>query len=175
MLAAAIVGLIVLFGGIFLYTKEGKEVSSREKLVGSLDNGLTVFFAFFISIWSTLFQEFWARKNAILAHNWDLRNIPQDVEVRPDFYGTYVRTSPVTGKKELYYSPALKRSKTLASVLVVAVSALIVFASIFVTVVLRVILEDKFATAVPFVQLAFIIIFSLLYGRVAVSLTDWGK
>ncbi|XP_067044600.1 anoctamin-4-like [Acropora muricata] len=67
----------------------------------ALDNELTVAFAVFMSVWATLFLEFWKRKQAVLAYHWHMMHF-EDVEeqFRPEFIATAPtwRKDPVTGK-----------------------------------------------------------------------------
>lgn len=46
------------------------------------DNGGTVFFAAFMSIWAVLFLEMWKRKQFVLQHRWDVLGY-EDAEERP--------------------------------------------------------------------------------------------
>ena len=45
------------------------------------DNGGTVFFAAFMSIWAVLFLEMWKRKQFVLQHRWDVLGY-EEAEVR---------------------------------------------------------------------------------------------
>jgi hypothetical protein len=49
---------------------QGECLASRASLL--FDNGGTVFFAAFMSVWAVLFLEFWKRKQFILQHRWDV-------------------------------------------------------------------------------------------------------
>ncbi|XP_013884747.1 anoctamin-4, partial [Austrofundulus limnaeus] len=42
------------------------------KVTHLFDNGATVFFAVFMAVWATVFLEFWKRRRAVLAYDWDL-------------------------------------------------------------------------------------------------------
>jgi len=61
---------------------------------------------------------------------WDVRRL-EEIEVnRPEWYGTKVRISPITGKNELYYPKKIQRMKIAASFGSVGVSVLIILLSI---------------------------------------------
>lgn len=54
-------------------------------------------FAIFICIWTTLFLEFWKRKEAKYRVRWGMTNFSQKEQPRPEFHGEW-RTSPVDGR-----------------------------------------------------------------------------
>lgn len=58
----------VLGTGLFVY----------QMLVG-LDNTLNPFFSLFLAVWSTLFSEFWRRKEFELAFRWGTLNYEAEV------------------------------------------------------------------------------------------------
>ncbi|XP_041352260.1 anoctamin-1-like isoform X5 [Gigantopelta aegis] len=70
------------------------------------DNGATVFFAVFMSLWGTLFLEFWKRRQATIQHKWDLTNfIHEEEPPRPEYLATLqnheiMKVNPITGMKE---------------------------------------------------------------------------
>ena len=41
-------------------------------LVHMVDNEFTIFFCFAMAVWSVLFLEFWKRRQASFAYEWDL-------------------------------------------------------------------------------------------------------
>lgn len=53
---------------------------------------------------ATSFLELWKRKQAVVAWEWDLQNVEEDEEPRPEFEATVttVRTNPVTRRQEPY-------------------------------------------------------------------------
>uniref|UniRef100_A0A182W3X2 Anoctamin n=1 Tax=Anopheles minimus TaxID=112268 RepID=A0A182W3X2_9DIPT len=68
------------------------------------DNPSTVFFAIFMSFWATTFLELWKRKQSVLVWEWDLQNIENEEDMRPEFETTVktFRINPVTREKEPY-------------------------------------------------------------------------
>ncbi|KAJ3213138.1 Anoctamin-7 [Dinochytrium kinnereticum] len=67
------------------------------------DNALTTPFAFFMAVWAALFLEFWKRQEATLNTVWDVLDVEMVETRRPEWYGTHLRRSPVTGKIELHF------------------------------------------------------------------------
>uniref|UniRef100_H3ADU6 Anoctamin n=1 Tax=Latimeria chalumnae TaxID=7897 RepID=H3ADU6_LATCH len=56
------------------------------------DNGGTVFFSIFMSLWAVTFLEYWKRTNAILAHRWDCFEFEEiEVRSRDHFYKEFER------------------------------------------------------------------------------------
>ncbi|XP_029904048.1 anoctamin-5b isoform X2 [Myripristis murdjan] len=71
------------------------------------DNEGTVFFAIFMGIWVTLFLEFWKRRQARLAYEWDLVDFEeeqQQLQIRPEFEAkcTDKRLNRITQEMEPY-------------------------------------------------------------------------
>ncbi|KAM3877047.1 anoctamin-5b [Diretmus argenteus] len=71
------------------------------------DNEGTVFFAIFMGIWVTLFLEFWKRRQARLAYEWDLVDFEeeqQQLQIRPEFEikCTNKRLNRITQEMEPY-------------------------------------------------------------------------
>ena len=69
------------------------------------DNGGSVFFAVFMSIWAVAFLEFWKRQNAHLSHRWSMDDYEEeDSYPRPDYCAKakLQKANPVTGGMEPY-------------------------------------------------------------------------
>ncbi|XP_053396990.1 anoctamin-4-like isoform X3 [Mercenaria mercenaria] len=70
------------------------------------DNNGTVFFAVFMSLWGTLFLEFWKRKQAVIQYNWDLVDfIKEEEPPRPEYLAKLanyprMKVNPITGMNE---------------------------------------------------------------------------
>lgn len=45
------------------------------------DNGGTVFFSIFMSLWAVTFLEYWKRTSSILSHRWDCSEF-EEIEVK---------------------------------------------------------------------------------------------
>ncbi|XP_038111835.1 anoctamin-4 isoform X2 [Culex quinquefasciatus] len=86
------------------------------------DNPSTVFFAIFMSFWATTFLEMWKRKQSVLVWEWDLQNIENEEDMRPEFETSVktFRTNPVTREKEPYmptWDRAIRFAATSSAVL----------------------------------------------------------
>ena len=84
----------------------------------AFDNDSTVVFAIFMSIWATVFLEFWKRRQAVLAYKWHMMHF-EDVEeqFRPEFVATAPtwREDPITGKM-VPHIPKLTRYQRFAGI-----------------------------------------------------------
>jgi hypothetical protein len=74
---------------------------------GTVDITWVPLFSLFMALWSTLFLEFWKRRNAELAHRWGVLNYEHEEVTRPQFRGEW-RTDNVTGEVFRVY-PAWRR------------------------------------------------------------------
>ena len=75
------------------------------KVAHFFDNSLSVAFACIMSIWSTLFLEFWKRQQAILGYTWHTLDFEEvEEQVRPEYAAvvTTLRENPATGRMEPY-------------------------------------------------------------------------
>ncbi|XP_071829141.1 anoctamin-4-like isoform X2 [Apostichopus japonicus] len=75
------------------------------KLTYLFDNGATIFFASFMSLWATVFCEFWKRHEKTTACEWDAIGYEETEEnCRPQLERSIetTRISPVTGAEEPY-------------------------------------------------------------------------
>jgi hypothetical protein len=82
------------------------------------DNSLSVAFACIMSIWSTLFLEFWKRQQAVLGYTWHTLDFEEvEEQVRPEYAAvvTTLRENPATGRMEPY-TPKMTLYKKFAGV-----------------------------------------------------------
>uniref|UniRef100_A0A7N8XLW2 Anoctamin n=1 Tax=Mastacembelus armatus TaxID=205130 RepID=A0A7N8XLW2_9TELE len=172
---AALVGLLVFLYGVF--TLEHCEVSKEicqatdiimcpicdqycpylrlsdsciyAKVTHLFDNGATVFFAVFMAVWATVFLEFWKRRRAVLAYDWDLIDWEEEEdEIRPQFEAKYSkkeRMNPISGKPEPYQAFTDKYSRLIVSTSGIFFMILVVIAAVFGIVIYRVITVSTFA------------------------------
>uniref|UniRef100_A0A8C7ZZT7 Anoctamin n=1 Tax=Oryzias sinensis TaxID=183150 RepID=A0A8C7ZZT7_9TELE len=119
------------------------------KVTHFFDNGATVFFAVFMAVWATVFLEFWKRRRAVLAYDWDLIDWEEEEdEIRPQFeakYSNKERTNPISGKPEPYQAFTEKYSRLLVSASGIFFMILVVIAAVFGIVIYRVITVSTFA------------------------------
>ncbi|XP_068912483.1 anoctamin-4-like isoform X2 [Tenebrio molitor] len=160
-------------------------------LIYLFDNPLVITFAALMSIWSTVFLELWRREEAMLQIRWNLRHIETDCSLRPEYEEKtpYRRISPITGtlepytpKKILCYRYAITSSAILLLGLLMALGIFGVMVyvksmSVFLT---RSSSSTIITTNVGLVASAsgsimsvcFILLFELLYGKIAMWLTN---
>ncbi|XP_075867523.1 anoctamin-4-like [Nelusetta ayraudi] len=215
---AALVGLLVFLYGVF--TVERCQVSKEicratdivmcpicdqhcpflrlsdsciyAKVTHLFDNGATVFFAVFMAVWATVFLEFWKRRRAVLAYDWDLVDWEdEEDELRPQFEAKYSkkeRINPISGKPEPYQDFTDKYSRLVVSASGIFFMILVVIAAVLGIVIYRVITVSTFAalgwapirnnsqvattaTAVC-INFCVIMLLNVLYEKVAVFLTN---
>uniref|UniRef100_A0AAQ5YTP3 Anoctamin n=1 Tax=Amphiprion ocellaris TaxID=80972 RepID=A0AAQ5YTP3_AMPOC len=172
---AALVGLLVFLYGVFTleHCQVSKEICQATdiimcpicdqycpylrlsdsciyaKVTHLFDNGATVFFAVFMAVWATVFLEFWKRRRAVLAYDWDLIDWEEEEdEVRPQFEAKYSkkeRMNPISGKPEPYQAFTDKYSRLIVSTSGIFFMILVVIAAVFGIVIYRVITVSTFA------------------------------
>ncbi|XP_023649648.2 anoctamin-5 isoform X2 [Paramormyrops kingsleyae] len=228
---AAVIGLLCFLYGIFTYHQNvwSKEICDPE-IGGSIimcplcdelcgywklnstcssswqshvfDNAGTVFFAIFMGIWVTLYLEFWKRRQARLAYEWDLVDFEEEqqlLQLRPEYETkcTKMRTNYITMEMEPYLPLTKKCTLTFLSsatvlfwialiiicvigVIAYRLAAYAAFASIMdngETKNLQFVgpfLTPQLATSITASCINFVIIMILnvLYERVAICITD---
>ncbi|XP_019898579.1 anoctamin-4 isoform X4 [Esox lucius] len=162
------------------------------KVTHLFDNGATVFFAVFMAVWATVFLEFWKRRRAVLAYDWDLIDWEEEEEeIRPQFEAKYSkkeRMNPISGKPEPYQAFTDKYSRLVVSASGIFFMILVVIAAVFGIVIYRVITVSTFAafgwalirnnsqvattgTAVC-INFCIIMLLNVLYEKVALLLTN---
>ncbi|KAM4619256.1 anoctamin-5 [Polymixia lowei] len=166
------------------------------------DNVATVFFAIFMGIWVTLFLEFWKRRQARLAYEWDLVDFEeeqQQLQLRPEYESkcTNRRLNRVTQEMEPYLPITSKCARTCLSGATVVLWISLIIACIIGVIAYRLavyaafasIMKDsptndlqvvgslitpQLATSVTASCINFVIIMILnfMYERVAIWITD---
>merc|ERR1719454_14433 len=143
-----------------------------------------------MSLWAALFIEFWKRQTFKLTYDWDLTDIDEDGQLRPN---------PVTLRQEKYINRNDRMRKKIVSALVVLTCICIVIATLFLSIFLRTYFKVEFSTSAWFVDLknsnetvasivspaliasilssclsvVIIIILQQVYNIIARKLTDW--
>ncbi|XP_029455582.1 anoctamin-4 [Rhinatrema bivittatum] len=215
---AAFIGLFVFLYGVFTvdYCQVSKEVCQATyiimcplcdkycpfmrlsdscvyaKVTHLFDNGATVFFAVFMAVWATVFLEFWKRRRAVIAYDWDLIDWEEEEEeIRPQFEAKYSkkeRMNPISGKPEPYQAFADKCSRLVVSASGIFFMICVVIAAVFGIVIYRVVTVSTFAafkwalirnnsqvattgTAVC-INFCIIMLLNVLYEKVALLLTN---
>ncbi|XP_048404739.1 anoctamin-4 isoform X3 [Stegostoma tigrinum] len=215
---AAIVGLLVFLYGVFTldYCQVSKEICQATEIIMCplcdqhcrymrlsyscvyakvthlFDNGATVFFAVFMAVWATVFLEFWKRRRAVIAYDWDLIDWEEEEEeIRPQFEAKYSkkeRVNPISGKPEPYQAFTDKCSRIIVSASGIFFMICVVIAAVFGIVIYRVVTVSIFAafewalirnnsqlattgTAVC-INFCIIMLLNVLYEKVALFLTN---
>ncbi|KAF1393455.1 hypothetical protein PFLUV_G00015900, partial [Perca fluviatilis] len=108
------------------------------------DNGGTVFFSVFMSLWAVTFLEYWKRTCSALSHRWDCSEF-EDIEERPrpEFTAMAPMTmrNPVTGAEEPYFPEKKRLNRTLTGCMVIIVLIAVVLMFLIAIILYRTILR----------------------------------
>uniref|UniRef100_A0A672H7N9 Anoctamin n=1 Tax=Salarias fasciatus TaxID=181472 RepID=A0A672H7N9_SALFA len=108
------------------------------------DNGGTVFFSVFMSLWAVTFLEYWKRTCSALSHRWDCSDF-QDIEERPrpEFAAMAPMTvrNPVTGAEEPYFPEKQRFSRTVTGCMVIIIMVTVVLMFLISIILYRTILS----------------------------------
>lgn len=154
-----------------------------------MDNQATVYFSLFMTIWATLFIEFWRREQNSLQFEWDAVNFNKKIEkIRPQFEMQVKETkkNPVTGNKEPFVcqSEKIKRyslSVTITCLMISLVLAcfigVLVYQVCFLVVLSNIDSMRKVASPLVAITSGLLTVFNIavlgqFYKYVAVKLTD---
>ncbi|CAN9508460.1 unnamed protein product [Ophioblennius macclurei] len=166
------------------------------------DNFGTLVFAVFMSVWVTLFLEFWKRYQAELEYQWDtVEFLEQEEPPRPEYEAkcVYDRKNPVTGVKEkVPYTTCGRCVRVsigmgtvlfwimliLASIVAITVYRLVVFITFSAKLrnndlkdlePIKEYVTPQMATSVTASIISFVVIMilNMLYERVAIWITDF--
>ena len=172
------------------------ETCLHSKIMYLFDNGSTVFFAIFMSIWAALFLEFWKRYSLELTHKWDTTDHTSEEEhPRPEYLEelknvdeTTINVITKTTEPKLpYWSRKIpgivfSASSVLMMVLVVlaAIMGVILYRMSMILALSTVDEENIQANASLFISttgaainLVCIMIVNQIYSYFAVYLTEW--
>ncbi|XP_053674951.1 anoctamin-5 [Anopheles nili] len=154
------------------------------------DNPSTVFFAIFMSFWATTFLELWKRKQSVLVWEWDLQNIENEEDMRPEFETTVktYRINPVTREKEPYMPTWTRAIRFMATSSAVLFMISIVLGAVLGTIIYRISLVSviysgggsffrthaKLFTTMTaaLINLIIIMLLTKIYHRLALYLTN---
>ncbi|XP_028406726.1 anoctamin-4-like isoform X2 [Dendronephthya gigantea] len=156
------------------------------------DNEATVFFSVFMSIWATLFLEYWKRTEATLAFKWNVYDLLREYEpLRPEFVTKVKdeRENTVTEKPEPYIPRFTRVRRTMGALGVVCLMVLVVIGTVVGIVVYRASVlaalyansshslreNAKLMTSITAagINLIFIQLLTWFYFKIAVNLTNW--
>ncbi|XP_014662739.1 PREDICTED: anoctamin-4-like isoform X2 [Priapulus caudatus] len=161
------------------------------RLTYLFDNPATVFFSIFMSLWGTLFLEFWKRKQHVIAWDWDVLEYEQEQEsLRPQYeaQASHKKTNPITKLIEPYIPWWNKATRVLTSATTILFMLCVVLAAIFGVIVYRIVIVSVlYASDVALVRqnakltttitaatlnLLVIILLSKIYRWLAIWLTN---
>ena len=155
------------------------------------DNGANVFYAVFMSFWAVFFLEFWKRKAASLAHEWNCMDLDELETPRPEFAAKapYREKNKITGKEEPSFPDTLRLKRMIFGGGVIVMMIVVVFIVLMAVILYRVFVSIPLAAAhVSFLmiqpsiiasstgailQIACIMILGQFYERLALMLTKW--
>uniref|UniRef100_A0A336K6N3 Anoctamin n=1 Tax=Culicoides sonorensis TaxID=179676 RepID=A0A336K6N3_CULSO len=152
------------------------------KLSYVTDNCFTVIYAIFMSLWAVTLLEFWKRRQARLQYNWSLSDLTHlDQPTRPSYY---IQAGIGTDKIKVSYVKR-KLPARCFSIATIFFFILLAIASTISIIIYRTVTSHKFSKMLPmygntvtmlssaFINLAIIITFNVIYGRLARKLTDF--
>ncbi|KAG0040299.1 Anoctamin-7 [Podila clonocystis] len=174
----AAVGTAVFVFGIINAARLKKLDATPNALFAIFDNVLTMPFALFMSIWSTVYIEFWKRANQYYAYRWNMIDYERVELPRTEFRATRVRFSAVTGKKELYYPMYWKALRILASSVAVFLAVCVVIGSVACLMIFKAWCRNHMTgpyaatLATAMLNLVIIIVLGEIWCRLAEWLTD---
>ena len=133
------------------------------------------YFACFISLWTTLFLEFWKRKEKYVAMEWGMIGFEETETARPSFHGT-ASISPVTGKPVIHFSKYERSLKSAKSFMLIFGCILVIFICLVIVFAIRTtIVKFSLNDGVIFSSIIFalqILILGALFDEFAVKLND---
>lgn len=118
-----------------------KSFCAYVRVVYMFDNDSTIILALFMSIWATVFLEFWKRRQAILSYEWHMMHFEDTEEQpRPEFLvsATRLKKNLVTGKMEPHIPKRQRYQRLAGAASVIAFMILLVLAAVVGVVVYRV-------------------------------------
>uniref|UniRef100_A0AAR2IQU6 Anoctamin n=1 Tax=Pygocentrus nattereri TaxID=42514 RepID=A0AAR2IQU6_PYGNA len=132
LLPAAVVGFLLSLFGIWLMVTDVPARKAMSHAGILFDNGGTVFFSIFMSLWAVTFLEYWKRTCAVLSHRWDCSEFEESEErPRPEFTAMAPTTirNPVTGAEEPHF-PETSRCRRIVTgnmVIIIMVAVVLIF------------------------------------------------
>lgn len=81
--------LLLTVGALLLVVVDASDQENDEK--GTVAAIFALVYCLVVAVWTTLFGEGWKRKNAVLAHVWDVTDFEEEEDPRPEFLASYHR------------------------------------------------------------------------------------
>eukprot|EP01084_Bolivina_argentea_P016193 30321_1 len=134
------------------------------------------YFALLVILWSVCFPILWRRREFMIALKWGTLRFDFKERPRPEFYGVY-RKSNIHGGLEEYFPHAVRNTRRLITLAVVASFLIALFGSVMGVVLLRVYVSQsnvEYGTYFISIANAFVIMFfNNIYGVFAEKLNSW--
>ncbi|XP_052821331.1 anoctamin-7-like isoform X2 [Mya arenaria] len=166
------------------------EVCIYTRVAYLFDHPATVFYSIFVSFWAVTFLEYWKRKNASLAHHWDVSDYEEEEErPRPEYAAkapTY-EENPITRVKEPHFPPRKRLPRILSGIAVIVVMMTLVIIFIIAVIMYRVLVSIPLfendttraraqiiaSMSAAVVNLIVIMILGRIYEKLALKMTQW--
>nr|XP_011452544.2 anoctamin-7 isoform X3 [Crassostrea gigas] len=166
------------------------DVCTYVKIAYLFDHPATVAYAVFVSFWAVTFLEYWKRKNASLAHHWDVLDFEDEEErPRPEYAAkapTYEK-NPITGVKEPHFPPRDRIPRILSGFAVIIIMMSLVLIFIVAVIMYRILVSIPLfqnktlrgqanliaSTSSAVVNLILIMALGKVYEKLALKLTQW--
>ena len=134
------------------------------------------FYGVCITVWSICMLEYWKRQQAFTAMRWGMLDFEKDEPVRAEFEGNLIK-SFINGEDYLYFPEKRKERLVFLSMTVIWIFIGIVIGTVAGIYVMRYVLSQQSAgpvasAAASAVNTIQIVVFNLLYGSVAIKLTN---
>ncbi|XP_066295921.1 anoctamin-7-like isoform X4 [Branchiostoma lanceolatum] len=166
------------------------DTCTQAKIAYLFDHPGTVFFAIFMSFWAVTFLEYWKRKNASLAHHWDVMDFEEEEErPRPAFsaMAPSMEKNPVTGIKEPHFPDEDRFKRMMAGSVIIIFMMVMVLIFVLGVIMYRVLISIPLFQSVMFraqasnianmsgacVNLILIMASGIVYQKIAEKLTEW--
>ncbi|KAK3592593.1 hypothetical protein CHS0354_001760 [Potamilus streckersoni] len=166
------------------------DVCIYTKISYLFDHPGTVFYAIFVSFWAVTFLEYWKRKNASLAHHWDVISFEEEEErPRPEYAAkaTTYEKNPITGVKEPYFPTRERIPRILSGIGVIILMMTLVIIFIVAVIMYRVLVSIPLfqsttlrpqaqiisSMSAAVVNLILIMALGRVYETLAKKLTQW--
>ncbi|XP_033750082.1 anoctamin-7-like isoform X2 [Pecten maximus] len=166
------------------------DVCIYTKIAYLFDHPATVLYAVFVSFWAVTFLEYWKRKNASLAHHWDVMDFEEEEErPRPEYTAkaTKYEKNPITGVREPHFPQRDRIPRILSGIAAIVIMMALVLIFIVAVIMYRVLisiplfqsqtLRPKAAliasSTSAVVNLILIMALGKVYEKLALKLTQW--
>eukprot|EP00058_Branchiostoma_floridae_P028493 XP_002613984.1 hypothetical protein BRAFLDRAFT_67435 [Branchiostoma floridae] len=129
------------------------DTCTQAKISYLFDNEGTVFFSVFMSLWAVTFLEYWKRKNASLAHHWDVMDFEEEEErPRPQFaaMAPSMEKNPVTGIKEPHFPDEDRFKRMMAGAVIIIFMMVMVLIFVLGVIMYRVLISIPLFQSVMF-------------------------